>query len=50
MVSSSDVHRASQYCMDMHNFYINNHKMLDSIVVDFITVALIQVILALTCS
>jgi hypothetical protein len=35
MLSSSDLHQVGQYCADMHNFYINNHKMLDSIMVAY---------------
>jgi hypothetical protein len=35
MLSSSDLCRVSQYCVGLYNFYINNHKTLDSIMVAY---------------
>jgi hypothetical protein len=35
MLTSKDLRRSCQYYMDLHNFYINNHMMLDSIVLAY---------------
>jgi hypothetical protein len=35
MLSSNDHQQAGQYCVDLHNFCINNHKALDSIMVEY---------------
>jgi hypothetical protein len=35
MLSSNDLRQAGQYCVDLYNFYINNHKTLDSIMVAY---------------
>jgi hypothetical protein len=31
----SDLREAGQYCIKLHNYYINNYKMSDSIVVEY---------------
>jgi hypothetical protein len=35
MLSSTDHHRVGQCCVDLHNFCINNHKTLNSIMVEY---------------
>jgi hypothetical protein len=35
MSRSSVLCQASQYCLELHNYYINNYKMSDNIVVEY---------------
>ena len=35
MLTSSELRAAGQYCVDLHNYYINNYKMLDGILVEY---------------
>ena len=35
MLTSSELRAAGQYCVDLHNYYINNNKTLDGILVEY---------------
>jgi hypothetical protein len=35
MLSPSNISKAGQYCINLHNYYIRTHKMTESIIVSY---------------